>query len=118
MALPKKHRFQNKKEFLQVKEGGKLFQTPLFALIISSLDSGKSRFGFVVSKKIDSRAVTRNKIKRKLAESVRLCLGEIKPKQGVIFLAKRNLKGKKTDEIFSVVKKIFSQAGITKKGNI
>jgi ribonuclease P protein component len=52
-----------------------------------------SRFGFVVSKKIDKRAVVRNRLRRQLAGAVLALVSEIKPGWGIIFLVKKSLIG-------------------------
>ena len=55
--------------------GGRLnicssFATPLFILKVKSNNLGLNRFGVVASKKIDKRAVVRNRIKRMLREII------------------------------------------------
>lgn len=66
-----------------------------------------NRYGFVVSKKIDKRAVVRNKIKRKILS----CLYELnsKAKTGFdfLFIVNKEITDKKTSEIFQEVKNIF-----------
>ncbi|MBI2430793.1 MAG: ribonuclease P protein component [Candidatus Levybacteria bacterium] len=50
-----------------------VIHTLFFTLRIAKSSLPFSRFGFVVSKKIDQRSVVRNKVKRK----VRLCIEEL-----------------------------------------
>jgi ribonuclease P protein component len=47
-----------------------------------------SRFGFVISRRVSTHAVDRNKIRRRLREIVRL--GSVKPGFDVLFIARRN----------------------------
>ena len=51
----------------------------------------QSLFAFLVSKKLDKRAVVRNKIKRRLSEAVRSLLPQVKAGQAVIILAKKEI---------------------------
>lgn len=58
-------------------------------LKIAANNVGISRFGFVVSKKIDKRAVLRNRIKRTLRNCLQECLAEIKPGIDFLFIVKK-----------------------------
>lgn len=52
------------------------------------------KIGFLVSKKIDKRAVVRNRLKRQMREVVRLLLkdGKLKPGSMIAFMAKSEAK--------------------------
>lgn len=50
--------------------GARTTATRFFLLKSKKQDLGFSRFGFVVSKKVDTRAVVRNRLRRKLATIV------------------------------------------------
>src|SRR5687768_14218992 len=52
----------------------KAISTPLFTLRISPNTLSESRVGFIVSKKVDSRAVMRNKLKRRAS----MCIASMK----------------------------------------
>lgn len=103
--LKKINRLSKIKDFNEVKENGVMYHLPLFSLLVLKSD-GEKRFGFVISKKISKRAVDRNKIKRLLAESVRVNLDKFKNIKAV-FLVKKIILGKKFEEIDSEIKKFL-----------
>lgn len=93
MALPRENRLKGKKEFDLIKKKGKLIQTPLFSLLILKTKDRKGpKFGFIVSKKIDQRAVVRNRIRRLLREGAKEILPKMNNNLKVIVLAKQSLK--------------------------
>lgn len=59
-----------------------------FVLKTSENNLGLSRFGFVVSKKIDKRAVIRNKAKRFFRRYIEENLEKIKPGHDFLFILK------------------------------
>ena len=78
----------------RLSQGKKLTDTKTlntrFAVIkISNGNDVDSKFGFIVSKKIDQRAVVRNKIKRRIRSAVEKLLPEIKTKREFLFILKR-----------------------------
>ena len=61
-------------DFLAIGKYGKRFSCPYFVLITKKRpdnSSDESRCGFTVSKKVSKKAVTRNRIKRRLREACR-----------------------------------------------
>jgi len=107
MSLSKQYRFSSRKEFKEVLKKGEKIHTPLFTLLVSNDEGVKmSRFGFIVSKKIDKKAVIRNKVRRRLSEAVRLLLPKLRQDVRVIFLVRPVLKDKKTQEIVEVLRQV------------
>ena len=104
----------NSSEFQTLRNKGKLvYKNPLFNVVslkISNLSGPK--FGFVISKKIDKKAVVRNKIKRQLAESVRLALDNFQKDCYFAFYAKQKIKSVTYEEISSLVDKTISKIHI------
>ncbi len=64
--LPKRHRFSFKKGAPR-----RVFSTPLFAIRYDFTESEGIHAGVVVGKKVDKRAVGRNKIKRSIQEIIK-----------------------------------------------
>jgi ribonuclease P protein component len=87
--LPRAYRLPAS-QFAAVKSRGQLFQSPLFGILVSFTPSGVEgpRFGFIVSTKISSQAVVRNRLRRLLREGLRPLLPSISPGHDFIILAK------------------------------
>jgi len=107
--LQKENRLVDDYDFRRVKRLGKSYHCPLFKLSIAERKlAGPSRFGFVISKKIDKRAVVRNRIKRLLREVVRKNLEKIAAGFDVVFVARPSIVGKNYEEINLEFNKILS----------
>lgn len=70
------------------------------------------RFAFVVSTKVDKRAVARNRVRRILSESVHHLLDRIAPATDGIILASRELVGLSQKEAEERISAVFTKAGI------
>ena len=64
--LSKKFRLPPRETFT----GARVISTPSLIIKLKSQDLGYSRLGFVISKKVDKRAVVRNKIRRVLSSVI------------------------------------------------
>jgi ribonuclease P protein component len=93
--LKKKYRLLKETNFNK----GSFFTCPFFILKIAKNEKSFSRFGFVVSKKIDKRATARNRIKRQIRVCIETNLDKIKPGYDMLFLLKKSILGKTTGEI-------------------
>ena len=72
---------------------------------------GRLRIGFTVSKKIGG-AVTRNLVKRRMRESVRLRLDAIPRGWDLIFIARAGINSLSYAEIDASLGKLLSRAGL------
>ena len=108
--LPKSYRFPLSTEFGRIKKEGQMINGSLFGLLIAK--GYGTRFGFVISTKIDKRAVVRHRVKRLLAEAVRANLKKIKPGYDFVFLAKKSVVGKSLVEIRKEIEDILIQADL------
>ncbi len=103
--LASTNRLIKKEDIEKVKKEGKLFQRDLFGVIIlEKQKSQDSRFGFIVSTKISKHAFQRNRIKRALRESVRHHLYIIGKGYDILFLPKKKIIRKSTDEMMKEIK--------------
>ncbi len=89
----------------------KTIETPNFVLKIAKNNKLFNRFGFVVSKKIDKRATSRNKNKRKLRSCVEQIQNEIQTGFDFLFIAK---KAENKSDICEIVTEIFKKNGLLK----
>ncbi len=103
--LASKYRLSKGADFEEVKEEGKLYQSDSFGVAVLKRNKERdSRFGFVVSTKISKHAFQRNRIKRALRESVRHHLHIIGKGYDMVFLAKKGVTRRTTEEIMKEVK--------------
>ena len=95
--LAKKYRLRKNSEFVATYAQGKYISGQYLTLNIGKQKPHEdfiSKVAFVVSKKIDKRAVVRNKIKRRMREAYKLLIKEnpnFQKWMSVIFTAKPNL---------------------------
>lgn len=76
----------------------------MFNIKIGQNDQGLNRFAFVVSKKIDVRATTRNQIKRKVRGSFEKLAGSIKIGHDFIVYPKKNTIEASSDQVLKEIK--------------
>lgn len=88
-------------------DGEKSIASPLFILRFLKNGEGNLKFGFVVSKKIDKRAVVRNRVKRNLSKSIEDMLETISPGYSFIFIARKEVLEKSQQEIAMAIKEFF-----------
>ncbi|PJE70179.1 ribonuclease P protein component [Candidatus Shapirobacteria bacterium CG10_big_fil_rev_8_21_14_0_10_48_15] len=112
--LPRNARLSLKREFNQLKKQAKVYSSRSFSLLLGPPNrrAGSAQFAFVVSKKIDRRAVSRNRVKRLLAASVQPLLPQIKPSLTVVFLAKKDIVTASQKELAQEIEAIFQKAAI------
>lgn len=108
--LPKTYRLRLKRDFDRVFKKGKFVGQKLFTLGFAANKLAVSRFAVVVPKKVSKKAVTRNLVKRKTTEIIRLKRNKIKNGFDFVFVAKPEAKGKKYKEIEEELGKILARA--------
>lgn len=84
----------------------------LFSVKIAKNYTSLSRFGFVISKKLDKRAVTRNSLKRKLSHSVEEIFGKIDGGWDIVFYPRKEAFDAPVIKITDEIKKIFKKERI------
>lgn len=85
--LKKKNRLTEK-----LSKSDRTINSPAFVLKIARNETTTSRFGFVISKKIDKRATVRNRIKRKFRFCLEEKLEKISKGYDFLFIIKKNLE--------------------------
>jgi len=86
-------RLKKRADFIAVKTEGRYIKTPLFVLQVLKNTRGEIRLGFTVTKKLDKRAVVRNRIRRRLKEAARLTF-PLYAQQGTDYVLVGRLVGK------------------------
>ncbi|OGW20113.1 MAG: ribonuclease P protein component [Nitrospirae bacterium GWA2_46_11] len=90
------------------------FKTPYFILKVAKNNLLYNRYGFIVSKKIDKRAVVRNKIKRLIRGGVEDLTIDLKEGYDVVFIAVKNIENLSKEEVKKIQRDLFSKEGLLK----
>lgn len=104
--LNKKHKIPSRKLIPIILDKGKSIDTPLFAIKYLYNRDKISHFGVITSQKISKKAVVRNKIRRRIYESIRLFLKEKEESEiniDAIILSKKRLVDSNFETIFSTI---------------
>ena len=102
--LASANRLTKEDDFDKIKSEGVLFQSENFGVrVLRRGGNENSRFAFIVSLKIANESVQRNRVKRAMSEAIRHKLHTIKEGYDVIFLAKKQIVKKSTEDIMREV---------------
>lgn len=111
--LPKERRLTSDYNFKTIRQGGKKISTPFFNLYYLWTKKGTpSRFGFVVSTRLDKRAVKRNRVKRIFREQTRLLLPRIKDGFDLAFWVRRKSMGMESDQVQMAIETALKKGGL------
>ncbi|MGA1190915.1 MAG: ribonuclease P protein component [Bdellovibrionota bacterium] len=89
-TLPRQARIPSRREITYVQKAGRKIHTKHFIICYQTTPSPTSRIAVTVSKKVDKRAVHRNRIKRLLKETFRLFQGNLNEPLDVVIIARKN----------------------------
>jgi len=112
--LPKKNRLKKEEVEFIFKKGKTYKKGFLLLKIIEDKKELASLFSVVVPKKVSKKAVERNKIKRKIRESLRKKLDKIKPGIKGLFIALPGAKEKNYKEIEKNIDELIAFSKINK----
>lgn len=88
--------------------------TEFFVLKFAKNNQEASRFGFLVSKKVDSRATVRNRIRRQTRKCIEDRFPRILPGLDMLFILKKEAQGKETNEICLLVEEVLRKGKLYK----
>lgn len=106
-----------KKYRLSIKPGIRFqssFKTPIFTLRFSRNDFLYNRYSVVVSKKVDKRAVVRNKLKRKITDVIKQTFSKIKTSYDIVFFATKQALDLSDSKLEEEVVNVLRKAGCLK----
>ncbi len=93
----------------------KQISTKFFDMKFTSNDENFSRFGFVVSKKVDTRATVRNKLRRKVRQPFEKIFDNIKGGYDFVVYPKKLSLESPIEEISDQVANILSKENLLNK---
>lgn len=86
--------------------------SPLFTLRYTHNNLSHSRFGFIISKRIEKRATKRNRIRRLLANSIETRIAEIVNGKDILFIVRKQIVDASLEEILESVVTTLKKANI------
>lgn len=114
--LPKINRIKKKKDFELIFKKARSLKHKFLILKIARNNLNLNRFGFVVSLKVSKRAVVRNKIRRRLSESIKAEEKNIKIGTDAVLIALAGIEKQEFSEIKEMVYgALYKASAITKQ---
>lgn len=112
--LAKKYRLKKETKIKKVLKKGRFFKNKYLRLKLLKNDIKYSRFATPVGLKVSKKAVTRNKIKRRIQEVLRLNWDKIKPGYDILVMVNPSIKDKEYQQIKQTLLNLLDQAGLLK----
>lgn len=113
--MSKNESLKNNRDFRSVYDKGKSFANRFLVMFYIRNETGVSRVGFSVTKKLGN-AIVRNKVKRRMKESYRLHSHKFKKGYDIVFLSRVKAKSANYKEIESALLHLGKLGGLLKKG--
>jgi len=111
--LPKERRLVNEYDFRRVRLNGKrIIAHPFTLFYLKSSASATTRFGLVVSNKIDRRATARNRVKRLFREGLISLLPRVKSGFDIVLVVRRSALERDARALWLELEEILGKAGI------
>ena len=82
----------------------RLFSSALFTIKVRENGFSFNRFAIIVSKKVDKRAVVRNRIRRLISSCIEELYYDLKQGKDMIFIVKREAINKSRQDFFQAIK--------------
>ncbi|MCC6168338.1 MAG: ribonuclease P protein component [Caldilineaceae bacterium] len=89
--MKRRYRVRANQRFQEIRRLGRSYSNEYLVLCVLPNQLAYSRYGFSVSSRIGN-AVTRNRIKRRLREAVRLRMDSIQPGWDLVFIARNPIR--------------------------
>ena len=111
--LNKKYRFHSRGGVKYVYKHGKTVRKPKMSLVFSANERGFTRVAVVVSKKVDKRAVKRNRIRRRVYEILRKNFDYLPEKTDYVFVVySRDLLEMPHNELEKIIGELVAESKV------
>lgn len=115
--MRKKYRLRANADFQRLRREGHTLVHPLLVLSFQRNDLEYSRFGFAVGRRVGG-AVARNRIKRRMRESVRVRMQAHRMAAGwdAVFIARRPIRDATFHQVDEAIGLVLCRAGLLSEG--
>ena len=107
--LNKKNRIQNRHLIEKLFEKGRLYKNTYFIFRFLPSDEPASEFAIIVSKKVQGKAVGRNRLRRQISEAIRLNIPMLKTNISSLVITKPNADKANYEELNKGIIDFFKQ---------
>ena len=119
--LKKQEKLRTRKDFDALKEHGKACRDPFFTVLIQEAGPDNpaqtTRYGIICSRKFHRSAVVRNRARRLISETFRLCKEDILP-CSILIIPRRTIFGAKQQEVQTHLLRTLKKAGLIRERNL
>ena len=120
-SLRKQEKLRTRKDFDALKEHGKACRDPFFTVLVRAAEPDDPvqnlRYGIICSRKLHHSAVVRNRARRLITETFRLCKENILP-CGILVIPRRAIFGAKQQEVQEHLLRTLKKAGLIREKQI
>ena len=117
-SLRKQEKLRTRKDFDALKEHGKACRDPFFTVLVQAAEPDNPvqnlRYGIICSRKLHHSAVVRNRARRLITETFRLCKEIILP-CGILVIPRRAIFGAKQQEVQEHLLRTLKKAGLIRE---
>lgn len=114
-SLRKQEKLRTRKDFDALKEHGKACRDPFFTVLVQATEPENPdrclRYGIICSRKLHHSAVVRNRARRLVTETFRLCKETILP-CSILVIPRRAIFGAKQQEVQNHLLRTLKKAGL------
>ena len=117
-SLRKQEKLRTRKDFDALKEHGKACRDPFFTVLVQAAEPDDpvqiTRYGVICSRKFHHSAVVRNRARRLISETFRLCKEDILP-CSILVIPRRTILGAKQQEVQAHLLRTLTKAGLVRE---
>ena len=117
-SLRKREKLRTRKDFDALKEHGKACRDPFFTVLVQAVEPDDpvqiTRYGVICSRKFHHSAVVRNRARRLISETFRLCKEDILP-CSILVIPRRTILGAKQQEVQAHLLRTLKKAGLVRE---
>ncbi len=109
--MRRRFRVRDNSRFQEIRRKGRAYSSRFAVLCVLENSLPYSRFGFSVSRRIGN-AVLRNRVKRRMRESVRLRMEQIQPGWDCVVIARSPIRKATYGQIDKTFSRLFGRAAL------